>query len=99
MNLRYKLFDHLKNEPFRIPHDQESADHQIALKITSMLPHTANQPIVIFCIGTDRSTGDCLGPLIGTKITEKDCPTFMYMAHWTNLFMQLIFKRKLRKSK
>jgi putative sporulation protein YyaC len=71
MNLRYKLFDHLKNEPFRIPHDQDSADHQIALKITSMLPHTTNQPIVIFCIGTDRSTGDCLGPLIGTKITEK----------------------------
>ncbi|MEH7386164.1 spore protease YyaC [Bacillus sp. JJ1521] len=71
MNLRYKLFDHLKNEPYRIPHDQELADHQIALQITSMLPPMNDQPIVIFCIGTDRSTGDCLGPLIGTKITEK----------------------------
>ncbi|WP_010677423.1 spore protease YyaC [Bacillus timonensis] len=76
MNLRYKLFDHPKNEPFRIPHDQELADHQIALKITSMLPPTTNQPIVIFCIGTDRSTGDCLGPLIGTKITEKGLSHF-----------------------
>ncbi|MEH7237926.1 spore protease YyaC [Bacillus sp. JJ1562] len=76
MNLRYKLFDHLKNEPFRIPHDQELADHQIAQKITSMLPSTTNQQIVIFCIGTDRSTGDCLGPLIGTKITEKGLSHF-----------------------
>ncbi|MCC3359355.1 spore protease YyaC [Bacillus sp. REN16] len=76
MNLRYKLFDHQKNEPFRIPHDQELADHQIALKITSMLPLLKTQPIVIFCIGTDRSTGDCLGPLIGTKIAEKGLSHF-----------------------
>ncbi|MDR4890487.1 spore protease YyaC [Fredinandcohnia sp. QZ13] len=76
MNLRYKLFDHLKNEPFRISHDQELADHQIALKITSMLPPTIDQPIVIFCIGTDRSTGDCLGPLIGSKIIEKGLSHF-----------------------
>ncbi|MFZ5597859.1 MAG: spore protease YyaC [Bacillota bacterium] len=25
---------------------------------------------VLLCIGTDRSTGDCLGPLIGTKMME-----------------------------
>lgn len=24
--------------------------------------------VVIVCIGTDRSTGDCLGPLVGTKM-------------------------------
>lgn len=28
------------------------------------------QPKIIVCIGTDRSTGDCLGPLIGTKMAE-----------------------------
>lgn len=26
-------------------------------------------PKILLCIGTDRSTGDCLGPLIGTKIS------------------------------
>ena len=26
--------------------------------------------VVIVCIGTDRSTGDCLGPLVGTKMTS-----------------------------
>ncbi|WP_449538276.1 spore protease YyaC [Ferdinandcohnia sp. Marseille-Q9671] len=75
MNLRYKLFDQSKNDPFRITYDQELADHQIALKISSMLPLT-NQPIIIFCIGTDRSTGDSLGPLIGTKIKEKGLSHF-----------------------
>lgn len=28
------------------------------------------QPVVIMCIGTDRSTGDALGPLIGTRLKE-----------------------------
>ncbi|MBA1334713.1 MAG: Uncharacterized protein YyaC [Firmicutes bacterium] len=27
-------------------------------------------PIIILCIGTDRSTGDCLGPLVGYKLTN-----------------------------
>ncbi|MGI6658713.1 MAG: spore protease YyaC [Dethiobacteraceae bacterium] len=29
------------------------------------------QQLVILCIGTDRSTGDALGPLIGTQLTKK----------------------------
>lgn len=32
--------------------------------------NTKGNPLVIVCIGTDRSTGDCLGPLVGTKLTE-----------------------------
>lgn len=28
----------------------------------------SNRPIVFFCIGTDRSTGDSLGPLVGYKL-------------------------------
>jgi putative sporulation protein YyaC len=28
----------------------------------------SNRPIIILCIGTDRSTGDCLGPLVGEKL-------------------------------
>lgn len=27
-----------------------------------------NRPIIFFCIGTDRSTGDSLGPLVGYKL-------------------------------
>ncbi|MGI6575108.1 MAG: spore protease YyaC [bacterium] len=28
------------------------------------------RPLVVLCIGTDRSTGDSLGPLIGTRLME-----------------------------
>lgn len=31
----------------------------------------AEQPIVLLCIGTDRSTGDSLGPLIGYKLSRR----------------------------
>ncbi|MBC7325336.1 MAG: spore protease YyaC [Moorella sp. (in: Bacteria)] len=27
-------------------------------------------PVVVVCIGTDRSTGDCLGPLVGTNLSH-----------------------------
>lgn len=28
----------------------------------------SKRPIIFLCIGTDRSTGDCLGPLVGHKL-------------------------------
>lgn len=28
----------------------------------------AEQPLILLCIGTDRATGDCLGPLIGSTL-------------------------------
>lgn len=31
---------------------------------------TGKTPIIILCIGTDRSTGDCLGPLVGYKLAN-----------------------------
>lgn len=30
--------------------------------------------IVFVCIGTDRSTGDALGPLVGSMLEDKGCP-------------------------
>ncbi len=27
------------------------------------------KPVIVLCIGTDRSTGDCLGPLVGYKLS------------------------------
>lgn len=29
-----------------------------------------NRDIVVLCIGTDRCTGDCLGPLVGTRLNN-----------------------------
>ncbi|MBP7330756.1 MAG: hypothetical protein BWY65_01885 [Firmicutes bacterium ADurb.Bin373] len=32
--------------------------------------HDYESPRILLCIGTDRSTGDCLGPLVGSKIDQ-----------------------------
>jgi len=36
----------------------------------------AGRPLVLLCIGTDRSTGDCLGPLVGTQLSCEDGKIF-----------------------
>ncbi|MGN0408352.1 MAG: spore protease YyaC [Bacteroides sp.] len=41
--------------------------HDIAKMLNAQNLH--NRRIVILCIGSDRSTGDCLGPLIGYKLS------------------------------
>ncbi len=37
--------------------------------LRALLPR--DKPILFFCIGTDRSTGDCLGPLVGDHLAKK----------------------------
>lgn len=34
--------------------------------------------IVIVCIGSDRATGDCLGPLVGDMLTKSDNTFYVY---------------------
>lgn len=38
----------------------------LSKEFTSILKN--NRFIILLCIGTDRSTGDCLGPLVGEKL-------------------------------
>lgn len=74
MNLKPSFFEK-KGDGFRIAHDDQKAASLIATQFVSMLPKTS-RPIVIVCIGTDRSTGDSLGPLVGTFLEEKNPETF-----------------------
>ncbi len=52
----------------------DSREHGSAIKLRDILCSELysvikeNRPIVFLCIGTDRSTGDSLGPLIGDKL-------------------------------
>lgn len=41
-----------------------------ALASRLLKSHLKERPMVLLCIGTDRSTGDCLGPLIGSKLLQ-----------------------------
>jgi putative sporulation protein YyaC len=51
--------------------DDQLAAEKIYLALMDKLTryealHT--EPVILLCIGTDRSTGDCLGPLVGTQL-------------------------------
>lgn len=43
--------------------------HRLLLHFSESALH---RPIIVVCIGTDRSTGDCLGPLVGTALSKFD---------------------------
>jgi putative sporulation protein YyaC len=71
MNLKSNFFEK-KGGNIRIAHDEVNAYKELALTLHSNLPASlVYRPIVIVCIGTDRSTGDSLGPLVGTKLNDK----------------------------
>ncbi|WP_078432197.1 MULTISPECIES: spore protease YyaC [Metabacillus] len=70
MNLKSGLFQSGKNQD-RIHYEDERATSLLTNMLIEHLPKLFYKPIVIICIGTDRSTGDCLGPLIGTSIKKE----------------------------
>lgn len=57
----------------RIHVEDAMAASKFACDLVSRLKRFGIQrdnPKVLLCIGTDRSTGDCLGPLVGSKINS-----------------------------
>ena len=90
MNLKSSFFEN-KSSLSRILHEDLDASKQISNELLSLLP-VPPRPIVIACIGTDRSTGDSLGPLVGTLLKEKTSSseffvygTFLNSIHAMNL--------------
>ncbi len=41
-----------------------------ALSHSPMIAQVYDRPIVFLCIGSDRATGDCLGPIIGEQLSS-----------------------------
>lgn len=61
--------------------------------------NAGKKDVVIICIGSDRATGDCLGPLVGDKLLKCNCPfyvygTLEYPVHAKNLYQTLEHIRK-----
>ncbi|TYR80298.1 spore protease YyaC [Priestia megaterium] len=75
MNLKSSFFEKTPRS-IRVFHDEEYAVRQLGHQLATFLPTDSKRPIVIICIGTDRSTGDSLGPLVGTKLHEKGISSF-----------------------
>lgn len=60
----------MNTSPTLIPSADPSALSRLSLAFEEMLGlhGAATRPVVFACIGTDRSTGDALGPLVGQKL-------------------------------
>ncbi|PLS02199.1 spore protease YyaC [Neobacillus cucumis] len=74
MNLKSSFFD--RRGKVSIVHDDSDAAEQLAQELLLNIPSVTRQPIVFVCIGTDRSTGDSLGPLVGSILEEKRLQSF-----------------------
>lgn len=55
---------------YAIHYEKTNAIWQLSNTLQQQIPF--NHPNLVFCcIGTDRSTGDALGPLVGSKLIDK----------------------------
>ncbi|NIK79286.1 putative sporulation protein YyaC [Paenibacillus castaneae] len=67
----------MKETPLKVPYTTPNVIGMLVNRLTVMLEEMAEgRPIVIVCVGTDRSTGDSLGPLIGTNLSKYRSPHF-----------------------
>lgn len=67
----------LKDVPLKVPCTETNAVGLLVNRLSLMLDEmSAGRPIVIVCVGTDRSTGDSLGPIIGTSLSKYQSPHF-----------------------
>ena len=46
--------------------------------ISQILRHTPSENVIFLCIGSNRSVGDSLGPLVGTMLKENKAPFHVY---------------------
>jgi len=84
-------FPKLSSE-FKLNISQPTAMYDIAIHLRTIMQEatTTNGSLVVLCIGTDRSTGDSLGPLTGTKLRSFNSYPHIYGTldepiHATNL--------------
>lgn len=65
-----------KIEGITVHIDEETAHQLLADTLINVLPAVYFRPVVIVCIGTDRSTGDSLGPLVGSFLSDAGLDEF-----------------------
>ncbi len=79
-------------DEIRVWHDDPEAVPRIASLLRLLLDQDRRgRDVVVLCIGTDRSTGDSLGPLVGRQLARLNLPgvivigTLDHPVHATNL--------------
>src|SRR5699024_4893127 len=68
MNIKKKMKK--KDSFLQLKYNDWNTEITINEHLQSWLPNTSHEYIIL-CIGSDRSTGDSLGPLCGTMLRER----------------------------
>ncbi|MCL6626370.1 spore protease YyaC [Alicyclobacillus shizuokensis] len=53
---------------FRVAYDDEQAAERLCCVLDKVFATAEDRPIVLVCVGTDRSTGDAFGPIVGSQL-------------------------------
>jgi putative sporulation protein YyaC len=69
-------FPFLDKQSFSLFYDEHDVCNQLSKTLDGFVPSDVIAPIVLICIGSDRSTGDSLGPLVGSKLEERKMENF-----------------------
>lgn len=76
---------------FKAHFEDKVGTQKMETRLIDMLQSERHRPLIVLCIGTDRSTGDALGPLTGTCLSRHALPklnvlgTLEQPVHATNL--------------
>jgi putative sporulation protein YyaC len=72
----------MKEVPLKLLYNESHCVDLLATRIRTHLKGVADtRPIVLVCVGTDRSTGDSLGPLVGRNLERN--PSFLPSVYGT----------------
>lgn len=65
------------SSPIKLLYSDANTTNKLSSFLLTLLNHmVGTRPIVICCVGTDRSTGDSLGPLVGSQLSKYNIPEF-----------------------
>ncbi|NEU32646.1 spore protease YyaC [bacterium LRH843] len=70
MSTNHRLFGK-KYPALRVHMEEADAALVLSNQLQDMMAGSMNRDLVIVCIGTDRSTGDSLGPLVGSMLEQQ----------------------------
>jgi len=72
MKAEIELEHQAREAPLKIAHTDKNVIEILTGKLHTIFSNVAPQrEVVVVCIGTDRSTGDSLGPLVGSYLQKK----------------------------
>lgn len=76
MNIGSFRLPFFEKDSQQVMYHDASCNQTISGFLLSHLPIETNPPLIVLCIGTDRSTGDALGPLVGSKLQDYNIQNF-----------------------